>query len=202
MEGRLKIIIEILSKAEIGCLNLANNFSRKGVFYFANNQKFLTIGGNWLTCMSANIINTKSVSNTNVSESLRKSNLLQLPFFIDAILSKANNVLIKDQIFEKDTSDNNSGYNFFKVFIDNYLSIFNKYRRDKLISCFTYWVIKRKLMWNFIIPFIARFYFQKRYPYLDRKGAAKILFKNYWYELYFYLFLLKIPYVLYKEKDR
>ena len=73
MEGRLKTIIEILSRADIGCLNLANNYSRKGVFCFNNNQKFLTIVGNWLTFMSANIINTKSVSKTNVSENLRKA---------------------------------------------------------------------------------------------------------------------------------
>lgn len=201
LEGRLQKIIETLNKENIGCLNLASNYGKRGVYKFSDNQKFLTIVGHWLTFMSANIIRTDIISKVQVDDALRRSNLLQMPFFIDAILSSSENILIKDKIFEKVPDENNSGYNFFKIFIDHYLGIFKTYRREKRITLYTYWSIKRKLMWNFIMPSIARLYIQKRFPNLDKRGAIKILFRNYGLEPYFYLYFLKIPYVLYKERN-
>ena len=200
LEGRLRVIIDILNKEDVGCLNLANNFGKQGIHKFFDNQKFLTVVGHWLTFMSANIIRTDIVSRVQVDDSLRRSNLLQMPFFIEAILSYPDNILIKDNIFEKVSDDNNSGYNFFKIFIDHYLGIWNNYRKERRITFYTYWSIKRKLMWNFIMPSIARLYIQKRFPNLDKKGAMCILLKHYGLEPYFYLYFLKIPYVLYKER--
>lgn len=201
LDGRLKTIIDILRNNEIGCLNLANNYGTVGVHKLCDNQKFLTKIGHWVTFMSGNIIRTDIIKQTIVDDELRNSNLLQVPFFVDAILSMPNNILIKDKIFEKDNNDNNSGYNFFVVFIEHYLDIFKGYRKNNKISRYTYWSIKRKLMWNFIIPIIAKFYIQKRYPHLGKEGALTILLKNYGMEPYFYLYFLKIPYVLFKDKQ-
>lgn len=200
LEGRLKTIVEVLVKSDIGCLNLASNYSRKGVHFFDDNQSFATIVGHWLTFMSANIIRTDTIAQTQVTEELRRSNLLQMPFFIDAILSHPSNVLIKDRIFEKDSAEDNGGYNFFNVFVRNYLDIWKSYRERDQIKWFTYWTLKRCLLWNFVMPFITYFHFQNRYQNMDRKNEWKTFWEHYWYEPYAYVYFLKIPYVLYKSK--
>lgn len=201
LEGKLKVILDILQTNDIGCLNLKNPQNcPNGVYKFTDNQKFLTKVGHFMTFMSANIIRTESVQNTKVTEKLRRSNLLQMPFFIDSSIRFSDNILIKDDIFERDDNDSNGGYNFFKVFVNNYLEIWKSYRDNKKIKWFTYWTIKRRLLWNFIMPFITYFHIQKRYPNMDRKDGFSIFFKHYWYELYTYVYFLKIPYILYKAK--
>lgn len=203
LEGKLKVILDILQTNDIGCLNLKNPQNcAKGVYKISDNQKFLTKVGHFMTFMSANIIRTKSISETLVNEDLRKSNLLQMPFFIDSSLKYQNNILIKDNFFEENYDDSNGGYNFFKVFVKNYLELWWSYVKRGKITTFTYWTIKRRLLWNFIMPFIAHFHIQNRFPNMERTNEWNVFFRYYWYELYTYLYFLKIPYILYKSKSR
>ena len=201
LEGKLKMILNILSSNDIGCLNLKNSQNcPNGIYKYTDNQKFLMRVGHFMTFMSANIIRTESVRATKIDDFLRHSNLLQMPFFIDSSLRFSINILIKDEVFEKDNNDNNGGYNFFKVFVKNYLKIWKSYRDKNLINWFTYWTIKRRLLWNFVMPFISYFYIQHRYPNMDKKDGLSLFFKHYWYELYTYVYFFKIPYILYKTK--
>lgn len=200
LEGKLLLIMKILKNNDIGCLNLINPQNcKEGVYEMMDNQKFLTKVGHFLTFMSANIIRTDSVCNTIVNDTLRKSNLLQMPFFIDSALKYSHNIYIKMAIFEKSNDDNNGGYNFFRVFVDNYLSLWKIYRKEGKISRFTYWTIKRRLLWNFVMPFIVLFYIHNRFPNMEKVNSWRILFRNYWYELYFYLYFFKIPYILFRD---
>ena len=203
LEGKLKLILDILQSNDIGCLNLKNPQNCAiGVYKFDDNQKFITKVGHFFTFMSANIINTSSISSTLVTESLRQSNLLQMPFFIDSTLNLKHNILIKDEFFEKSDNENNGGYNFFNVFVRNYLEIWKSYKRSGQIKWFTYWTLKRRLLWNFVMPFITHFHIQNRFPNMDKKEGWKTFWSNYWYEPYAYVYFLKIPYVLYKSKAR
>lgn len=200
LEGRLKIILDTLNDSNIGCLNIVNPLNcSKGIYKYTNNEKFLRKVSHYFTFMSANIINTSSISSTLVTESLRQSNLLQMPFFINSALSSPTNILIKDKFFERTDYNDNGGYNFFNVFIRNYLNIWKNYFNNNSIGWFTYWEIKRKLLWNYIMPYLVYFNIQNRFPNMDKSGGWKILLRNYWYEPYFYIYILKIPYILYKS---
>ena len=201
LEGKLKVILDILQTNDIGCLNLINpQHYPEGTYKFYDNQKFITKVGHWFTFMSANIIRTVFIHDTVVSDSLRKCQLLQMPFFIDASLTHSVNILLKGSFFERNEDDSNGGYNFFKIFVENYLQIWWGYYKGNRISWYTYWTIKRRLLWNFVIPYIAKFYIQNKFPNMEKKGAVGILFKHYAYEPYFFLYFLKIPYVLLKNK--
>lgn len=201
LEGKLKVILDILQTNDIGCLNLKNPQNCAiGVYKFDDNQKFITKVGHFFTFMSANIIRSESVKNTKVDEALRRSNLLQMPFFIDSTLSMNQNVLVKGEFFEKSDDDSNGGYNFFNVFVRNYLEIWNSYRKSGRIKKLTYWTLKRRLLWNFVMPFITHFHIQNRFPNMDRKEEWKTFWSYYWYEPYAYVYFLKIPYILYKDK--
>lgn len=201
LEGKLKVILDILQTNDIGCLNLKNPQNCAiGVYKFDDNQKFITKVGHFFTFMSANIIRSESVKNTKVDEALRRSNLLQMPFFIDSTLSMNQNILVKDEFFEKSDDDSNGGYNFFNVFVRNYLEIWKSYKEKGRIKWFTYWTLKRRLLWNFVMPFITYFHIQNRFPNMDRKKEWKTFWNYYWYEPYTYFCFMKIPYILYKDK--
>lgn len=201
LEGKLKVILDILQTNDIGCLNLKNPQNcANGVYKLSDNQKYLTKIGHFFTFMSANIVRADSVLTTKINEELRSSNLLQMPFFVDSTLSMPDNVFVKDEFFEKSDNDNNGGYNFFNVFVKNYLEIWKSYRKAGRIRWFTYWTIKRRLLWNFVMPFIVYFHIQKRYPNMEKKKEWSIFFNYYWYEIYTYLYFLKIPYILFKSK--
>ena len=87
-----------------------------------------------------------------------------MPFFINSALSSPTNILIKDKFFERTDYNDNGGYNFFNVFIRNYLNIWKNYFNNNSIGWFTYWEIKRKLLWNYIMPYLVYFNIQNRFP--------------------------------------
>ena len=201
LEGKLKVILDILQTNDIGCLNLKNPQNcANGVYKLSDNQKYLTKVGHFFTFMSANIVRTDSVRATKINEELRSSYILQMPFFVDSTLSMTDNVFVKDEFFEKSDNDNNGGYNFFNVFVKNYLEIWKSYRKVGRIKWFTYWTIKRRLLWNFVMPYIVYFRIQKRYPNMEKEKGWSIFFNYYWYEIYTYVYFFKIPYILYKTK--
>ena len=84
-------------------------------------------------------------------------------------------------------------YNIFDVFINKYLSIL----KSENINPITFKVEKYRLFRNFIFYWVKSLMIDKIEHNFDLKKSYKIIFKNYWHTLYFYvsiifLFFLKI----------
>lgn len=199
--GILKKILDILQKNNIGCLNIkCMNMISNGTHVFKDNQEFLITVGHWLTFMSGNIICTDFIKSTSVTDWLRKSYLLQMPFFIDAILQHSTNIVLKEEVFERCDDDSNGGYNFYKVFVANYLFLWKSYLYRGEIKWITYWEIKRRVLSYFVYPFTKKFFLQNKFPNIDKRKGWLTLLRNYWFEPYFYWYCMKFLCAFCKNK--
>ena len=108
-----------------------------------------------------------------------------------AAFSEKVNLMIHERLME-DAADpeRNGGYNFFQVFVDNYLSIWREFKLKGYVS--TYYFEKEKyiLLRHFLLGFIVKLLFYKDLGNFEIKGAWKRMLKEYWYYPYFYCFIL------------
>jgi glycosyltransferase involved in cell wall biosynthesis len=123
-------------------------------------NKFLDKVGYNVTFISANIIN-KFFYDKNTLSNYYDTNLVQVPFIMEAILCSSNNLIINDCILRVQV-DNTGGYKLFKVFGSNFNKIlidlnkrhqnkkFQKIITNKLLTFFfPFWIIKLKKDLNF-----------------------------------------------------
>ena len=115
-----------------------------------------------------------------------------IPVYLNAIKSSKQNVYLYEHVLEDPLDQKrNGGYNIFEVFSINYLKILKEYRND-----FGYvWFEKEKFR-------LFKFFFNNWIRRLIRDKKTDLNFKtdnwlknlliNYWYEPYFYLYLIKI----------
>lgn len=83
-------------------------------------------------------------------------------------------------------SKNNGGYNYFQVFVANYLNLLSEFEDNGYIKHSTYKYMKEDIFKNYHIGFIWRLLIKKEKNNLGVKDGWKILFRYYGYELYFY----------------
>lgn len=107
----------------------------------------------WFTFMSGSIFR-KDVVNMIDSSKYVKTHLLQMPYYLkSATLGNTNLLLNKSLMKEGLDSSNNGGYNFYEVFVKNYLNIWQELVDENLLSKVGYEYIKRDIYVNFIIRF-------------------------------------------------
>jgi glycosyltransferase involved in cell wall biosynthesis len=87
------------------------------------------------------------------------------------------------------------GYNIFQVFVTNYLFILRKHKP----SIHSLKLEKYRLYRYFIIYWIKSLIIDKNEHTFDLKKTFKIIFKNYWYALYFYISILFLFYFKIKK---
>ena len=193
-------IIAVLSKGEYGLVHLRKFNNTTGPIIYTDSQLFLVDVDFMITFMSANIINSKYVNNVIVSDNMLSSNLLQVFFYIESALSGKQNVMFNSNVFyPQDINNSNGGYNFFKVFIVNYLTVFKYYLNKRQISNVTYKKIKRRIFKTLILNHIVKILLLNQMPNMQKDGAWGIILKNYWHEPYFYFYSPKVIYYIYKS---
>lgn len=199
-EDSLKDIIKVLNNGEYGLVHLRKFNSTNEPLIYTNSQSFLVDVDFMITFMSANIINSKYVSSVAVSENMFSSNLLQVFFYIESALASKQNVMFNSNVFyPQELNNSNGGYNFFKVFIVNYLSVYKHYLDKREISTSTYKKIKQRIYKTLILNHIVKILLLNQMPNMQREGAWRIIIKNYWNEPYFYYYFPKVLYYLYKR---
>lgn len=160
----------------------------------------------WFTFMSGSIFRKDIVNNIDSSKYV-KTHLLQMPYYLLSATKGEKNLLInKDLLLAGVDSANNGGYNFYEVFVRNYLDIWRKCVDKGIITEDCYKYIKRDIYLNFTVNYNYKLLIKHENVKADdasyignRKGfkiagAKKILEKYYGDEIYYkmsWLFYIK-----------
>lgn len=203
VQGLLRKIVSKLKEDEYGLFHLYHTEGQE-VFSKQIHPNDMAIKVSyWFTFISVNIFNSKVVQEI-VFEPYRETNLLQLPVFLTACYGSHNNaILYLNKIFDADCDWlNNGGYNFYHVFVNNYLSIWREFCIQRRISDSVFKTIKKDLFTQYIHPNNIRLLAQRNGNRKDtesRKGlyvnhAWSYLFKFYGDKWYFYKSLLPLLY--------
>lgn len=127
--------------------------------------------------------------------------LAQVDWAYQLVEKKASAVLYNNKYFDGLDVGKRSGYNYFKVLVDNYYKIILPYLnlskvpesiRKQERATYLNRQIKKRLIWkvtSFLIPTNQNF---------DYSGCIGILWKYYKKDLYFYFFIIKFPFSVIK----
>ena len=190
-DGALNKIMLELNGSEYGLVHLqVGSKCQKFKTVYWDSQAFISSISFWITFISSNIVNAKYVPLINF-EKYMGTYFTLIPLYMTAAFSEKVNLMIHERLME-DAADpeRNGGYNFFQVFVDNYLSIWREFKLKGYVS--TYYFEKEKyiLLRHFLLGFIVKLLFYKDLGNFEIKGAWKSMLKEYWYYPYFYCFIL------------
>ncbi len=117
-----------------------------------DNQKMLCGINVWITFMSSSIIRTEFIQSLDLTK-YRGTSLIQVPLYVKSCLSSDLNLIINyNHCFEPDNDNASSGgYNFYKVFIVNLLSIMKEFVSDGLFTINSYNLFKKNEFKYYII---------------------------------------------------
>lgn len=174
--------------------------SNEQYLLYQDSNEFARTISYFTTFISANIVNTKYVPYIDFNKYMGTWFTL-LPLYIKSFICEKRNLLINFPVFEnpKDTK-RNGGYNYFKVFVENYLNIWGEFVDSKKIKKSTFDYLKKDSFQDLILDHIFSFLILKKensFNY-NTNGAWSILFKHYWNNSYFYIGIFKYSLYLIK----
>lgn len=193
------IIIPIL-KSGVNAIHIS---SAKGIVEkkeYDDAVEYLKEIGVMITFLSANIISTREIPNID----LRKYNgtfFTQMPVYLTTILTGKDNVYLKFDYLQGDSDyQNNGGYNFFRVFMDNYFSIWEEFVSKGYLSWKDYECIKRDTFVSFHWNYIKRTLLGLPSQALDMSGCTKTVFRHFGTKPYLYSHLTRLFLQIIKAK--
>ena len=193
LESKLQKILFHLQKKDYGLVHLEINRSQSDdTSEFHDNEEFLKKVSYWSTYISSNIVNSAYTKNFPFEDFLG-TYLCITPLYINAAIKHGKNLLIHERVFEDGRArDMSGGYNFFNVFVNNYLYIWKDYLQNQEITLNCYRSIKFDLFSNFIAQKVYTLLIVRKKGRFDIQDGWKIVYSHYWYEIYFYLVLTKL----------
>ncbi len=198
IKGKLNTLINLLNENDFGLIHLKirndrpfNAISKNYNYYvFENHKFFLREISYWITYISSNIVASKYVKTINF-EKYMGTYFTIIPLYLTAAQNEKYNLMINDRFFLDGADVNRSGgYNFFTVFVENYLGIRKEYYK-KYNNCFIeYQIEKYKLYRFFLLGNIKKLLINKEIGMYDVKNGWKTLLKYYGLHPYFYILLI------------
>jgi len=193
----LKKIVNLLDvPEEYGLLHIyQKNDLSNDIVYIHDKDEMAKYVSYFVTFISANIVNTKYVSSINFEKYIGTWFTL-VPLYVTAFINEKTNIVLPITTFEtaKDYG-RNGGYNFFEVFVKNYLTIMAEYIKDKKLLA---WL--KKDIWPFVWGYTKKLLIRKDKGNFKTENGWKILFKNYGNKWYFWWTLFKYPFGVIKRK--
>lgn len=190
VDGFIERLVDILEKHDYGYLFLNHNCNDSQLIEYNEPKELLEKVHVWITFMSANIFKTEYVKEVK-GEDYMGTFLIQVPYFLQGIVTgKKNAILNYSWIQNGNDSANNGGYNFFKVFVDNLLSLVYEQVENHKIDILCYERFKRSIYNNFIRGYVYELLIKKKKSKckrLNTEDAWKILMKHYGCKPYFYM---------------
>ena len=194
VDGFVDSLVDILGSHDYGYLFLNHNSKERQLTEYNDPKDLLDKVHIWITFMSANIFKTEFVKNVN-GENYMGTYLIQVPYFLEGIAAGQTNAVFNyNWIQDGNDAANNGGYNFFKVFVDNLLSIVYEKVENHQINNDCYERFKKSIYCNFIRSFVDGLLIRRdkvMRQNFDTKDGLKILMKHYGNKLYFYLWTLR-----------
>ena len=168
---------------------------QQSLLYIDDSERMVKYISYYVTFISANIVNTKYVSSIDFEKYMGTCFTL-VPLYLVAVMQESLNVVFGKRTFEaaKDYI-RNGGYNFFEVFVKNYLTIFYEYIKSAKLYA---WI--KKDIWVFVWAYTKQLLIKKDTGNFKIKNGWKILFKYYGCEWYFWRTLLVYIYGIIKYK--
>ncbi len=157
----LKRLIDSLEGKDYGLVFIYDQFN-SSTKEFNNSEKFLKYVSFWITFMSGNVFRKEIVHQIQFDKYIG-THLIQVPFYITSALSSSCNLVLGENIIEGSLDkSNNGGFNFYEVFVRNYLNIYKEFVDKKMVSKSTFNWLQRDVYWKYIIPYSFKFLFLKK----------------------------------------
>lgn len=175
---------------ELGLLHVYQKYDLSNkVMHITNSDQMMRHVSYYITFISANIVNTKYVPTIDFEKYMGTWFTL-VPLYLTSLFQEKLNILYIKQTFEcaKDFS-RNGGYNYFKVFVQNYLTILKEFIIDKNL-----YIWLKKDIWPMVWGNVKKILVKKIYGNYKAEKGWKILFKYYGKEWYFWSDLIKYPF--------
>ena len=193
IDGKLEKLLDYLKEGDYGLVHLSTNSKSKiSIEVFSDSTLFLKNISYWITYITSNVVNTKYLKGYDF-EKYSGTSLAYMALYLTATTSHEKNMLIHERIFEEGIeSKSNGGYNFFEVFVVNYLKVWKDFVKSKKITNKLFYWIKRDIFKYFLSNYIVELLILKRTGNFKIKSAWKILFFSYGAFFYSYYYLIKL----------
>jgi len=194
----ISLLLDILRDHDYGLVYIDTRNNNDGnVIEYHDQSKFIKEVSYFYTFMSGCIFRKMAIDNVTNQEKYIATNLLQMPFYLQSTLMYDSNVVIRFPILGETGADarNNGGYNYFEVFVQNYLTIMAEYIKDVDLYA---WL--KKDIWSFVWGYTKRLLIRKDVGNFKTDNGWKILFKYYGNEWYFWWTLFKYPFGVINRK--
>lgn len=181
-DGALIYLLNAIRNNDYGLIHIHEfkNLSEE-LNAYANPEVFLKQISYWITFMSGSIFRKDIVAQIDPSKYVG-THLLQMPFYITSALSKKDNLIINKGLLKAGLdSGNNGGYNFYEVFVKNYLNIWKEFIDSGKISSALYKAIKKDIYVYFIVGFNYMLLVRHKNvkeedsPYIGNRNGFKIV---------------------------
>lgn len=189
IEGMLEKLISILESGDYGLVHLhPRGIAELSTKEFTDTNCFLEEISFWITYITSNIVNKTYIEKYNF-EQYFGSYLAIVPLYLKAALGHNQNLMVYDRIF-KDGSDikSNGGYNFFKVFVINYLNIWKDFLKSGRIKRKLYYRIKKDIFRKYLLFNAYNLLYLKTKNNYNLEGSILFLIRTYFYHPYFYYY--------------
>jgi len=201
-QKKLDELVEYLGKADqdiIFLLNEETKFEKKGMIEINNFDEFVQLVSILTTWGSAIVFKNAAFKNLNNKERAIGSNLIQSDIMFRLIVGGGKTAIINKKFIFEQSVDSKGGYNFFKVFISNYLGLYEDYLKKGFLNPATYEKEKIKLLKNFIFSWYTTIVIRKDKNYcFDYKDCNRIILKHFGYKA----LLLSYPFHIIKRAIR
>jgi hypothetical protein len=189
--GVIRNVVQVLELDDFGLVHLNHHHVlKKGSKIYNNPNDFLVDINVWITFTSSNIVCRDFIKDWDV-EKYRYTNLSQVMLYIQAAVKSENNVIISEDFFEEENdSSNNGGYNLFKVFVVNLLSILSEAVDKSYISSNTYKAIKKSNFKNLLAGEVNRRLLFNNKKRMDTSKGWTVVMKYYGKNIYTYYYML------------
>lgn len=190
--GTIRGIIEILETTkDLGVLNLDNYSGKEGLTIYESADSFFEAIYIWITFISGNIVSSHFIPEVPL-EGYVETSFSQIPLYLKAAYGSARNAVWGvNYLSGESDAKNNGGYNIFRVFCVNLLTLLKESVTAGEMPKKSYLKIKRKNYRKFIVHYAVRLLIFRKKSNFDLTDAWKMLFQTYGRTGYFYLYLCK-----------
>lgn len=191
-------LLSVLRGKEYGLVYINAHCVQDGsVTEYHDRKLFIKQVSYYYTFMSGCVFRRDAVDLVKDADKYMATNLLQMPFYLQSTKMFEDNVVVKTPILGQSGLDarNNGDYNFFVVFIQNYLTIMSQYIQEADLYA---WL--KKDIWPFVFGYTKKLLIHKDVGNFKTENGWKILFKYYGKEWYFWWTWVKFPFGVIKRK--
>lgn len=185
--GVVREVVRILdSGKKYGLLHLDDKLENTAFREYESADALFEAMHVWITFISRNIVSGQYIARVPV-EQYQSTSFAQIPVYLTAGYGASLNAIWTCDAFEAGCdSAANGGYNVFRVFCDNLLSLLRQFVAEGYMRKESYFRIKKAVYKNFTVHYILKFLVKRRENNFDTSGGWRIVFRNYGGHLYSY----------------